>query len=84
MEKQYVIWWHNYVYDISRNATTINEISGSVSKTLKDLDKLKILEKNGKIKVKSTKTLNPLYIEIIDKSIEKELEKNPLVDIITE
>jgi len=82
MEKQYVVWWHNYVYDISRDATTIDEVYESVSNTLKEIDKLKLLEKQGKIKVKHSKTLNPLYIEILDKSVEKELKANPIVDIL--
>src|SRR4030043_964580 len=82
MDKQYVVWWHNYVYDISREATTIDEIYKSVSNTLKEISKLKILEKEGKIKVKHSKTLNPLYIEILDKSAEKELQANPIVDLL--
>ena len=82
MDKQYVVWWHNYVYDISREATTIDEVYESVSNTLKEISKLKILEKQGKIKVKHSKTLNPLYIEILDKSAEKELQANPIVDVL--
>jgi len=82
MDKQYVIWWHNYVYDINREATTIDEVYNSVSNTLKEINKLKLLEKQGKIKVKHSKTINPLYIEILDKSVEKELQANPIVDIL--
>jgi len=82
MEKQYVVWWHNYVYNISREATTIDEVYESVSNTLKEIDKLKLLEKQGKIKVKHSKTLNPLYIEILDKSAEKDLQANPIVDVL--
>ena len=82
MDKKYVLWWHNFVYDISRDATTIEEVYESVSKTLKDLNKLKSLEKEGKIKVKDTGSLNPLHIEILDESVEKELKRNPIVDIL--
>ena len=82
MPKQYVIWWHNYVYDISQDATTIEEIYNSVTKTLQDLNKLKILEEKGKIKVKETGTLNPLFIEILDASVEQEIKFNPIVDIV--
>lgn len=82
MEKQYVVWWHNYVYDISRDATTIDEVYESVSNTLNEINKLKMLEKQGKIKVKHSKTLNPLYIQILDKSAEKDLQANPIVDVL--
>jgi hypothetical protein len=81
MKKKYMVWWHSYVNEISRDAATIEEVSNSVSKTLESLNKLKNLEKEGKIKVKEVGGLNPLYIEILDKSVEEEIAKNPIVDI---
>ena len=80
MEKKYMIWWHSYVDEINKDATTIKEITNSVNKTLKSLEKLKILEEQGKIKVKHIGTLNPLFIDILDKSVEKEVADNPIVD----
>ena len=44
-------------------------------------EKLKILEDQGKIKVKDIGTLNPLFIEIIDKTIETEVINNPIVEV---
>jgi len=81
MKKRYMIWWHSYVNEINRETTTLKKISESVSKALKDLNKLKVLEEQGKIKVKDTKTLNPIFIEILDKSVESEVVKNPIVDV---
>jgi len=81
MKKRYMIWWHSYVDDISRDAITLKDVSNSVSKALKDLNKLMILEQKGKIKVKDVGTLNPLYIEILDESIEEEVANNPIVDV---
>lgn len=81
MDKKYVIWWHSYVEEISRDATTLKEVSDSVSKTLKDLNKLRDLELKGKIKVRHAGTLNPLFIDILDPSIESEVANNPIVDI---
>ena len=81
MKKRYMIWWHNYVDEISRDATTIADVFKSVSKVLKDLDKLKKLESEGKIRVKDYRALNPLFIEILDESIEKEVAENPIVDV---
>ncbi len=81
MKKRYMIWWHSYVDDISRDTITLKEVSDSVSKALKDLNKLKDLEQKGKIRVKDVGTLNPLYIEILDKSVEEEVANNPIVDV---
>jgi hypothetical protein len=44
-------------------------------KKIKQLEKLKLLEKKGKIKVKDTRTINPFYIELIDESVEDKLKK---------
>jgi len=49
-------------------------------KTMKDLEKLKRLEVKGKIKVKLTGSLNPIYIEIVGISVEPEVARNPLVE----
>lgn len=85
MSKTYAIWWHSkYVDEIDRNATTIGEISDKVSKTLKHLEKLGVLEKEGKITVKATSTLNPIYIQILDSSIESKVARNPLVEVLNE
>lgn len=81
MKKRYMVWWHSYVDEISRETTTLKEVSESVSKALKDLNKLKVLEEQGKIKVKDTPTLNPLFIEILDESVESEVANNPIVDV---
>ena len=81
MKKKYMIWWHSYVDEIDREATTIEEVYDSVSKALENLNRLKKLEKENKIKVKDTNTLNPLFIEILDKSVEFEVEENPIVDV---
>jgi len=83
MNKTYVIWWHSrYVDEIDRDAPTIGGILNQASETLKDLEKLKILEDQGKIKVMVTKTLNPIYIEILDESCESEVANNPIVEKI--
>ena len=81
MKKRYMIWWHSYVDDISRDVITLKDVFNSVSKALKDLEKLKDLEQKAKIRVKDVGTLNPLYIEILDKSAEEEVAKNPIVDV---
>ena len=83
MAKTYVIWWHSkYIDEINREATTIAEIVEKMHKTMKDLEKLKQLEDAGKIKVKLTGSLNPIYIEIVDPSIESEVVRNPIVEMI--
>ena len=81
MKKKYMIWWHNYVDQISREATTIKEVSESVSNTLENLNELRVLEEQGKIKVKDTGAINPLFIEILDMEIEPKVVKNPIVDV---
>ena len=82
MSKDYIIWWHSrYIDEIDRSATTIKEILDKANKTLSHLEKLKVLEEEGKIKVRDTGTLNPIYIQILDKSIEPEVAKNPIVEV---
>lgn len=85
MDKTYVIWWHSkFVDEINRDATTIEDIVDKASETLRYLDKLKVLEKKGKIKIKVTGSLNPIYIQILDNSVESEVVNNPLVEILDE
>jgi hypothetical protein len=85
MAKTYMIWWHSkYIDEINREATTIVEIVDKMHKTMKDLEKLKQLEVAGKIKVKLTGSLNPIYIEIMDPSVESEVARNPIVEMTLE
>jgi flavin-binding protein dodecin len=81
MSKTYMIWWHSkFVDEISRDTTTIEDIIDKAGKTLDSLEKLRILENQGKIKVKVTGTLNPFYIEVLDDSVEEDVKSNPLVE----
>ena len=81
MDKVYVIWWHSkFVDELDREAITIEDIVDKTDKILKQLNKLKLLEKEGKIKVQVTGTLNPVYIHIIDPSVESKVANNPLVE----
>jgi DNA-binding protein YbaB len=83
MVKTYLIWWHSkYVDEINRKSTTITEIVNKMHKMLKELEKLKQLEGAGKIKVKLTGALNPIYIEIVDPSVESKVARNPLVETL--
>lgn len=85
MDKIYVIWWHSkFVDEINREAVTIEDIVDKTDKTLQNLNKLKVLEKQGKIKVKVTGTLNPVYIQILDPSVESKVANNPLVELYDE
>jgi hypothetical protein len=60
--KTYVIWWHSkYIDEINRDTTTIAGIVEKAGKTVKHLEKLKRLEDAGKIIVKLTGSLNPIY-----------------------
>ena len=80
-----MIWWHTkFIDEIDRETTTIEDIVDKVNKTLKHLNKLKILEKEGKIKIKVTNTLNPVYIQILDPSVESKVANNPLVELYDE
>ena len=81
MQKRYMVWWHSYVDDIDKENVTLKEIYKSVSRSLRDLNKLILLEEQGKIKVKNTKSLNPIFIDILDKSIDSKVVKNPIVDV---
>jgi len=81
MTKRYMIWWHSFVDNINRDATSLSDVYESVSKTLEEINKLKILEQEGKIKVKEVMSINPLFIDVIDKTVEKEVVNNPIVDV---
>ena len=81
MKKRYMVWWHSYVDEIDRENVTLKDIHRSVSKSLKDLNKLILLETEGKIKVKNTESLNPIFLDIIDKTVESKVAQNPIVDI---
>jgi hypothetical protein len=76
-----MIWWHSYVDDIHGENLTLKEIYNSVLKALEDLNKLKVLEEKGKIKVQDTESINPIFIEILDKKVESEVINNPIVDV---
>jgi hypothetical protein len=76
-----MIWWHSkYIDEINRTTITITEIVDKMNETMKDLEQLKQLEVTGKITVKLTGSLNPIYIEIVDPSVESEVARNPLVE----
>lgn len=82
MSKTYMIWWHSrFIDEINRDATTIEDILDKAERTLDQLEGLRKLEKENKIKIKVTKTLNPIYIQILDKSIESEVASNPIVEV---
>ncbi len=85
MLKTYVIWWHSkYIDEINRDTTTIAEIVEKTCKIVRHLEKLKPLEAAGKIKVKLSGSLNPIYIQLIDPSVESEVARNPLVETMYE
>lgn len=85
MLNTYVIWWHSkFIDEINMETTTIAEIVDKTSKTIKHLKQLQKLEDMGKIKVKPTGSLNPIYLEIVDPSIESEVAGNPLVETLYE
>ena len=85
MLKTYVIWWHSkYIDEINRETTTIAEIVEKTRKTINHLQKLQKLETAGKIKVKPSDSLNPIYLEIVDSSVESEVARNPLVETLYE
>ena len=85
MVKTYVIWWHStFIDEINREAITIAEIVDTTSRTIKHLQELQKLEAHGQIKVKTTESLNPIYLEIIDPAVEPQVANNPLVEILYE
>ncbi|MCU0851450.1 MAG: hypothetical protein MUC80_09325 [Candidatus Thermoplasmatota archaeon] len=84
MLKTYVIWWHSkFIDEIDMQTTRIAEIVDKTNKTLESLKKLQKLEAAGKIRVKPTGSLNPIYLEVLDSSVESEVRKNPLVEILS-
>ncbi len=85
MLKTYVIWWHSkFINEIDMETTRISDIVDKTNKTIEHLKKLQKLEAMGKIKVKTTGSLNPIYLEIIDSSVESEVARNPLVETLFE
>jgi len=85
MLKTYVIWWHSkFIDEINMELITIADIVEKTSETVKHLQKLQKLEAAGKISVKTSGSLNPIYLEIIDPSVESEVAKNPLVEMLYE
>jgi len=82
MTKKYMIWWHTkFVEEISRDTTTIKEITDKVGDILEPLEQLRGLEEQGKIRVNVTGALNPLFIQVLDSSIEPQVVNNPLVEV---
>jgi len=85
MLKTYVIWWHSkFIDEINMQRTTIADIVDKTNKTIKHLQELQKFETSGKIKVKTTGSLNPIYLEVIDPSVESEVASNPLVEELYE
>jgi hypothetical protein len=85
MLKTYVIWWHSkFIDEINIETITIAEIVEKTHKTIEHLKKLEKLESKGRIKVKPTGSLNPIYLEILDPSVESEVASNQLVEALVE
>lgn len=85
MLKTYVIWWHSkFIDEINMERTTIADIVDKTNKTIKHLEQLQKFEASGKIKVNTTGSLNPIYLEVIDPSVESEIARNPLVEELYE
>jgi DNA repair photolyase len=83
MAKTFVIWWHSkFVDEINRDRPTIAAIVEKTHETLRHLEHLQRLEEKGKISIELTGSLNPIYIQIIDPSVESEVGKNPLIESI--
>ena len=81
MSKTYMKWWHSrFIDEINRDTTTISNIVDKARKTIECLEKIKILEAQGKKRIKLTGHINPFYIELLEDSIENELKNNPLVE----
>jgi hypothetical protein len=84
MQKTYVIWWHSkFIDEIDRETTTIADIVEKTEKILNYLESLEQFEDQGQIKVRLTGSLNPMYIDILDPSVESSVAKNPLVETLT-
>lgn len=80
-----MIWWHSkFIDEINMERITIAEIVEKTNKTINHLQKLQKLEALGKINVKPTGSLNPIYLEIVDPSVESEVARNPLVETLYE
>ena len=83
MSKTYVIWWHSkFIDEINREAPTIKAIIDKTQQTLTYLQELERLEQQGKLSMELTGSLNPIYLTILDSTIESEVAHNPLVEEI--
>lgn len=83
MVKTYVIWWHSkFVDEINRDNPTIATIVEKTQDTLKHLKELQTLEEQGRITIKLKGSLNPIYLEIKDSTVESFITKNPLVETL--
>jgi hypothetical protein len=83
MSKTYVIWWHSkFIDEINREAPTIKAIIDKTQQTLTYLQDLEQLEQQGKLSMKLTGSLNPIYLTILDPTVESEVAHNPLVEEI--
>lgn len=83
MEKTYVIWWHSkFVDEINRDSPSIAAIVEKTQKILMYLQELEDLEAQGKITMKLKGSLNPIYLQIKDPTVESVLVNNPLVEAL--
>lgn len=83
MAKTYVIWWHSkFVDEINRDNPTIAAIIEKTQNTLRHLEELQTLEEQGKITIKLKGSLNPVYLQVKDVTVESVLAKNPLVETL--
>lgn len=83
MAKTYVIWWHSkFVDEINRDKPTIAAIIEKTQNTLRHLEELQTLEEQGKITIKLKGSLNPVYLQVKDVTVESVLAKNPLVETL--
>jgi hypothetical protein len=83
MSKVYVIWWHSkFIDEINREAPTINAIIEKTQHILTYLKELGRLEQQGKISMQLTGSLNPIYLTILDPTVESQVAHNPLVEEI--
>lgn len=83
MEKTYVIWWHSkFVDEINRESPSIAAIVEKTQKILMHLQELEDLEAQGKITMTLKGSLNPIYLQIKDPTVESALVNNPLVEAL--
>jgi hypothetical protein len=83
MSKTYVIWWHSkFIDEINHEAPTINAIIEKTQQTLTYLQELGRLEQQGKLSMELRGSLNPIYLTILDPTVESQVAHNPLVEEI--